>query len=102
MRTLILLPVLIVASLPLQAAPPSATPASAPAEAASGPSHRSPIGEVMGDLTRALREAAAQQGRAQSSSDALHAQAAPTGQAPTQDAATSPLPPDATAQAAVP
>lgn len=100
MRTLILFPVLIIASLPLQAAPPSTTSASGPAHPASVPAPRSPIGEVMGDLTRALREAAAQQGHAQSSSDALHAQA-PTAQPPTRDAV-SPLPPDATAQAAVP
>jgi len=98
-RTLILLPVLIVASLPLHAAPPSTTPASAPSHAASAPAPRSAIGEVMGDLTRALREAAAQQGQAQPAAESLRAQA-PTAQATTEDAP--PLPTDATAQAAVP
>lgn len=99
MRTLILLPVLIVASLPLQAAPPSTTPASPSPHATSAPAPRSAIGAVMGDLTRALREAAAQQGHAQPTADSMHAQA-PSATAPTQDAA--PLPADATAQAAVP
>jgi len=100
MRTVALLPVLLAASLPLQAAPPSATSTtSAPTPAASAPAHRSPIGEVMGNLTRALREAATQQGHAASATDTTHAQA----QTATPSAhGTTPLPPDATTQAAVP
>ena len=96
MRTLALLPVLLAASLPLQAAPPTPTPV--PTPAASAPTSHSPIGEVMRDLTRALREAAAQQAQAQPAVDAAHAK--PEVTAATHDA--TPLPPDATAQAAVP
>jgi hypothetical protein len=98
MRTLVLLPMLLAASLPLQAAPPPSTSAPAPA-AVSAPTPRSPIGQVMRDLTRALREAAAQQGHAQTAVDATHAKPEATAAA-VHD--TTPLPPDATAQAAVP
>jgi len=98
MRTLAFLPMLLAASLPLHATPPPATPAN-PAPVASAPAPRSPIGEVMRDLTRALHDAAAQQGHVQSAVDAAHARPeAPA--AATRDA--TPLPPDATTQAAVP
>jgi hypothetical protein len=105
MRILILLPVLLLAaSLPVQAAPPPATSTSTPAPtstaAPAAPHARSPIGEVMGKLTRALREAAAQQGRTQPASmDAARADAST---AATSAHEPTPLPPDATAQAAVP
>jgi hypothetical protein len=99
MRTLVFLPVLLAASLPVQAAPPPATSTSAQTPAASAPAHRSPIAEAMRDLTRALHDAAAQQAHAQSAVDAAHAKPEATAMS-THDA--TPLPPDATAQAAVP
>ena len=85
------------AALPLHAEPP--TSATHAATTSTEPTHppRSRIGEVMGTLTQALRDAAEQQ------SDATTAPT-PARAAPPRDeaAATPPLPPDASAQARVP
>ena len=101
MRIMSLLASMLVGiALPLQAAPPGhpdvqAQTAPAPASTAEP---RSRIGEVMGSLTRALRDAAAQQSQ--------HApQVTPATAAPSPAGAASPAAtalPDATAQATVP
>ena len=97
MRDIPLLTVLLLGvALPLHAEPPTTATHSAPTPAAPSQAPRSRIGEVMGSLTQALREAAEQQS---------HANAAPRSapDATSRDAsAPAPLPPDATAQATVP
>ena len=82
-------------ALPLHAEPPTTTthPAMTPAEAHAP---RSRIGEVMGSLTQALRDAAEQQSHANPAPRPSPAAASPDASPRTS------LPPDATAQATVP
>lgn len=89
---------LLATALPLHAAPP-APPATSSTPSATRAPH-SPIGEVMGSLTRALREAAEQQSHATAPPGAMSVPATPS-RTPQNDIP-APLPPDATAQVAVP
>ena len=81
-------------SLPLHAEPPKTAPQHATAE----PPHaaHSRIGEVMGSLTQALRDAAEQQSHASATLRSAPSPASRDASTPTS------LPPDATAQATVP
>ena len=84
-------------ALPLHAEPPTRA-ATQPATMASAPvpAPRSRIGDVMGSLTQALRDAAEQQSHANATPRPAH-------DAQPQDASThASLPPDATAQVTVP
>ena len=98
MRTALLFLLCVGASLPLQAAPPSA-PAPPPAQApAAPPASHSRLGEMMGSLTRALQEASEQRAHPDKPGAASLDAAAATKPSVTPSAPS----PDATAQAAVP
>lgn len=89
---------LLAVALPLHAEPPA--PAATHADATVSPSSHAPhsrLGEVMGSLTQALRDAAEQQSHANATPRSAQSTAARNA-----STASASLPPDATAQATVP
>ena len=89
----------LAAALPALAAPQQATPTSQASQAGATASHNR-IGDIMGSLTRALREAAEQ--RQAQEQRATTARLDATDATTTAQASAAPLPADANAQAAVP